>query len=244
MRVRTAVGITAAIIVTQGVLTAFTLKAWHAIPGRHWPPNRWHIELGNLSEALAALASTGAALVALWAGLIALRVANRDRQDRKQERDDEEKTHARLVRLEAEMRTINLHSWASPSPVVAVKVRNFGPLPVIDVRVTSATWSEHPAARCRATNLARRPSSILRQHQSDQPYDEMVEFAVEFLPPTDEGTVIPVEGQYPGGQGIPIFAKIDLSKVVVKIQFTTANGVRWETPTKGVGTGETMRVKD
>lgn len=244
MRIRTAVGITAAIIVAQGALTAFAFTAWRAIPERHWPPSRWHIELGNLSEALAAFASAGAALVALWAGFIALRVANRDRLDRKQERDDEEKTHARLVRLSAEAKTLNLRPGALPSPVVAVRVRNFGPLPVLDIRVTSASWTGHSNARWRSTNTAKRGgSSILTPHQSDQTYKEMIEFAVEFLDANEDKTIVPVVDHYPGGQGLSIFEQIDLSKIVVKVQFTTATGVRWETSTRGGGTGETVRVK-
>jgi hypothetical protein len=104
MKTRTAVWITIAIVIANSAITWFAIKAWLAIPGRHWPPNRWHIELGNLSEALAASASAGAALAALWAASVALRVADRDRRDRQQEREDEEKTHARLVRLSVETR--------------------------------------------------------------------------------------------------------------------------------------------
>jgi hypothetical protein len=32
--------------------------------------------------------------------------------------------------------------------------------------------------------------------------------------------------------------EVDLSDVVVKIQFTTANGVRWEVPTKAETSGD------
>ena len=36
--------------------------------------------------------------------------------------------------------------------------------------------------------------------------------------------------------------EVDLSDVVVKIQFTTANGVRWEVPTKAETSGDPVRL--
>ena len=36
-------------------------------------------------------------------------------------------------------------------------------------------------------------------------------------------------------------ARVGLT-VVAKVQFTAANGVRWETPTKGAGIGEPVRL--
>jgi hypothetical protein len=229
MRVRTAVGTAAAIIVAKGAITWFAAKAWLAIPGRHWPPNRWHIDLGNLSEALAAFAAAGAAFVALW-------IAGRDRRDRKQEREDEEKTHARLVRVNIEQ--------LSAQAVLLVKVRNFGPVPVLDVTVTDATWSEHPTARFQITREGRRPvdreQSILKPWQSDQTYEESIQYHLVFLHPNENTPLAPLaERQYSGGP--TRYAPIDLSKVVAKVQFTTANGVRWETPTKDTGAGEPVR---
>ncbi len=96
---------------------------------RGWPPP--HIELGNVSEALGAL-FTVAAVVA------ALSIANTDRRVRAQERHDEEKTRARLVRLAV--------SGDTGRPTVSVKVRNVGPLPVLDVRLVDAKHSGHPGA--------------------------------------------------------------------------------------------------
>jgi hypothetical protein len=40
----------------------------------------------------------------------------------------------------------------------------------------------------------------------------------------------------------PDYLPIDLSKVEIRIRFSTANGVRWETPTRGTGTGEPTRL--
>jgi hypothetical protein len=81
-----------------------------------------------------AITATGA----FFAGFVALVIATRDRHERKQEREDEEKTHARLVHLTPRMR--------SGQPVLDVEVRNFGPIPVLDVTATEATWSEHHGA--------------------------------------------------------------------------------------------------
>jgi hypothetical protein len=244
MKTRTAVWITIAIVIANSAITWFAIKAWLAIPGRHRPPNRWHIELGNLSEALAASASAGAALAALWAASVALRVADRDRRDRQQEREDEEKTHARLVRLSVETRlaVLDPSKKYDPSPILEVKVRNFGPLPVLDVEVSGADWPEHPTARVRASNLGR-GGPILRSNRSDAPYEEMIHFAVELLHPDEERTLIKkAEVQrFPGG--VPDYVFPDLSEVRINVRFTTANGVRWETPTQGVGSGEPVQVK-
>jgi hypothetical protein len=148
MRVRTAVAITAGIITAQVAAAWFAEKAWLALPDRRWPPARWHIELGNLSEALAAFAGAGAALIALW-------IASRDRRERKAERRTEENTVARLVRLDVES--------SNGRPVVVVKVRNFGPLPILDVAANGGHLDhaprrqagDHPTGPGRA-----RPSSV------------------------------------------------------------------------------------
>ena len=231
MRVRTAVSITAAIIIAQGAVTWFAAKAWLAIPECHLPPNRWHIELGNFSEALAAFAAAGAALIALW-------IAGRDRRDRKKGRLDGEKTVARLVRLDVE--------GIDGRPVLLVKVRNFGPLPILDVTATDASWIEHPNARCPITRHGRdavsSKQSILRPWQNDLKYEEMIEFEIQFLHPAEDKTLVPqIEKRVPGGT-MTLYKRVDPSKVVAKIQFTTASGIRWETLTNGAGTGETARL--
>jgi hypothetical protein len=41
---------------------------------------------------------------------------------------------------------------------------------------------------------------------------------------------------------MPSYVRTDLSNVVAKVRFTTADGVRWETPTKGEGSGEPTRL--
>jgi hypothetical protein len=158
---------------------------------------------------------------------------------------DEEKTHARLVQLEV--------STVSNRPVVVVQVRNFGPLPVLDVRLVDATWSEHPEARWETQNTSWQARGLprnttyrpfLKPNQGlDDTFDMVAEFDICFMHPTEDRTLMPVVQQSSTPIQINTYARTDLSKVVVKIEFTTANGVRWETPTKGTGTGEPVRLR-
>jgi hypothetical protein len=239
MRVRTAVGITVAIVSAQVAVAWLAADAWRAIPQGRWPPARWHIELGSLSDALAAFAGTGAALIALW-------IAGRDRRDRFMERREEEQSVARLVRLDVHTSMIARLQGGDNCPVATVRVRNFGPLPVLDVTVTEAQWTEHPEARCpvtpRGRGMVNRKQAILRPWQPDQKIEESIEFDVEFLHPTEDVTVVPkAEQQTPRGTLIR-YMDVDLTKVIVKVRFTTANGLRWEATTDGAATGETVRV--
>lgn len=128
MRVRTAVGITTVIIIAEGAITWFAAKAWFAIPGRHWPPNRWHIELGNLSEALAAFAAVGAAFVALW-------IATRDRRDRMKQRDAEDEAQAKLVIVSAECPNSPLQ--------LQIRVVNNAPRAIVDVTFVGIVVAGH-----------------------------------------------------------------------------------------------------
>ncbi|MBV8861414.1 MAG: hypothetical protein JO259_06095 [Mycobacterium sp.] len=230
MKVRTAVGITAGIITAQVTVAWFAAKAWLPIPDR-WPPTRWHIELGNLSEALAAFAAAGAAFIALW-------IAACDRRDRNLERRAKEETVARLVRLDVE--PIN------GRPVVIVKVRNFGPLPILDVAANGATWTTHPDARLPIAGLGRgtvgHQLSVLRPWQSDLKHEETVEFEIQFLHPTKDETLIPrKDDKVPGGT-VTLYQRVDPTTVTAKFRFTTADGIRWETTTAGAGTGTPKRV--
>lgn len=236
MRVRTAVGIGIAFVTVKAALTAVALSAWAAVPERRWAPDRWHIELGPFAEWLAAFVAAGAAGAALW-------IATRDRRDRTAERYDEEKTHARLVRLNVDSETSR--------PVVNVKVRNFGPLPVIEVRLVDATWSEHPEARWvlmdtswqvrgLPRNSDHRPILMPSQGVEDT-VSTLVEFAVSFRHPAEDSPVAPVAKHFPAS-GLSQYVRTDVSKVVAKIRFTTANGVRWEIPTQGAGAGEPVRL--
>lgn len=217
-------------------MTWFAFTAWSALPARHWPPNRWHIDLGNLSEALAAFATAVAAFAALW-------IAGRERRDRKQEREDEDKTHARLVYLDIRTRVVLLRPATKIGvPVVEVTVRNFGPLPVLDVEVSDAAWTEYPNARWRPNVLTGRGYNILRPHRTDSSFEEIREVGVEFLRPDQDQTMVAITGNYPGGDQHPIYAAIDLSNVAIKVRFTTASGIRWEAAIQGDRRGEPIRV--
>ena len=59
--------------------------------------------------------------------------------------------------------------------------------------------------------------------------------------PTEDKPLTPIEPRTADYQ-TPIYIPIDVSNVVAKVEFTTADGVRWETPTKGSGSGEPMRL--
>jgi hypothetical protein len=233
---RTAIIIAAALVAAKGALTAVALIAWVAIPERRRPFEHWHVEFGPLAEWLAAGAAAGAAMVALW-------IAGRDRQLRIRERRDEEKTHARLVQLSVQTE--------SNRPAVIIQARNFGPLPVIGVTLVDATWSEHSdarwitlpsnwVARNRVATSVHRP--ILKPSQGlDDTFDTLADFVISFVHPTEERPLAPIEPRTAGYQH-PSYVRTDVSNVIAKVQFTTAHGVRWETPTKGAGSGEPARI--
>jgi hypothetical protein len=235
MRVQTAVAVVSGFIAVKAALTWTALNTWASYPERPGA-HHWHVELGPLAEWAAAIAATGAAITALY-------IAGRDRQDRIAERRDEQKTHARLVQLSVDAETSR--------EAVVVQARNFGPLPVLDIDLVDATWSQHPKARWepmashwvargRQANSTHRP--ILKPNQGlDDTFDTLAYFVVRFLHPTEDRPLTPVEARtanYP----IPSYVRPDLSKIVAKVRFTTADGVRWETATKGEGSGEPRRV--
>jgi hypothetical protein len=184
---------------------------------------------------LAAGATAGAAMTALYVGW-------RDRQDRILERHEEQTTHARLVQLFVETDT---------SAAVIVQVRNFGPLPVIDIDLVDATWSEHQDARWQALNThwvgrnrqaTRTHRPILKPSQGlDDTFDTLTYFRFTFLHPAEDRPLAPIDPRT-AEYKIPSYVRTDLANVVAKVRFTTADGVRWETPTKGEGSGEPGRV--
>lgn len=134
------------------------------------------MEWGNIAEGVGGVGSLAAAAVAVG-------TATSDRWERRTERRADEKTRARLVQLSVKTE--------SNRPAVAIEVRNFGPLPVVDVRLVDATWSEHPGARWmtmdthwQARGLARnsvhRPILMPSQGVKDT-FDTVVEFVICFL---------------------------------------------------------------
>lgn len=234
MRVRTAVTVVSGFIVAKAALTWVVVNTWASYP-EHPGSRHWHIELGPLAEWLAAVATATAAIVALY-------VAARDRRDRAAERHDEQKTHARLVQIFVE---------SDSAANIIIEVRNFSPLPVIDVDLVDATWSEHREARWvpfpshwvgrgRPATSTHRP--ILKPSEGiEDTYDTLAHFRFRFLHPTEDRPLAPIHprtANYPHQSYLPI----DLANVVAKVQFTAADGVRWETPTKGEGAGEPIRV--
>lgn len=236
MRVRTAVAVVSTFIAVKAALTWVVLNAWASYP-EHGGTHHWHLELGPLAEWLAAVAAAGAAITALY-------IAGRDRRERIAERHDEQKTQARLVQLSVETETNR--------PAVVVQVRNFGPLPVIDIDLVDATWSEHPeavwepldshwVATNRQANKTHRPILMPNQGVQEDTFDTLAYFVVRFMHPTENRPLAPIEPRTANYQ-IPSYVRTDLSNVVAKVRFTTADGVRWETPTKGEGSGEPTQL--
>lgn len=236
MRVRTAVTVVSCVIIVKVALTYVVLNEWASHPehGSSFT-HHWHIEFGPLAEWLAAFVAASAAIVALY-------IADRDRKDRAAEREDKQKTHARLVQLSVE---------ADSTAAVIVTARNFGPLPVIDIDLVDATWSEHQNARWeplpsywvgrnRQATKTHRP--ILMPSQGlDDTFDTLAYFTFRFMHPTEDRVLAEIEPRT-ANYKIPSYVRIDLTSVVAKVRFTTADGVRWETPTKGAGSGEPTRV--
>jgi hypothetical protein len=235
MRVRLAIGVASAIVVVKAGLTLVVLNAWASYPERPGP-HRWHIELGSVADWLAAVFTGLAAGAALW-------IATRDRQHRIEERHDEQKTMARLVQLSVA---------SNDRAAVVVEVRNYGPLPVIDVEPIDATWSEHPEARWEPQKTAwqqargepgyRLHRPILKPSQSfEDSHDTLADFVFLFMHPTEDEPLAPLDAHGARYQ-VASYLPTDVSNVVAKVQFTTADGVRWETPSKGAGTGEPLRI--
>ena len=186
--------------------------------------------MGTFGEWLAAIFTAVAVGAALW-------IATRDRHERRAEREEEDKTHARLVRLKASPSVLGF-------PFMNVEVRNYGPLPILDVELVSATWADHQEAHWGTSGRSRIGTyhAILRPLEDDTDATRVLSHNIWFMHPTEDETLQEVvEGQRPDGQ--TKYAPINLSRVVVKIQFTTANGVHWETPTSGQTTGEPKRLR-
>jgi hypothetical protein len=195
----------------------------------------WH--LGDVGGWLAGLGAIGAAIVAL-------RIARQDRTARIAERHDEQKTHARLVQ-------VSIEGGNDSRAAITVQARNFGPLPVIDIDLVDAKWSEHPEARWiplashwvgrgRQASSTHRPILMPSQGLEDT-FDTLADFVICFMHPTEERLLAPIEPRTANYQ-FPNYVPPDFSTVVVKLRFTTADGVRWETPTKGNGSGEPVRI--
>lgn len=191
--------------------------------------------MGNLSEAVGAAATFAAVVVALI-------IASRDRRERARERHNEELTRARLVRLTV--------SGGTSRPTVSVKVRNFGPLPVLDVRLTDAKHNAYPGASWQPVTTSWQSSRqaweqlqrpiLMTNNNIEDKFSTVAEFAVLFV--DQEGEWIGEVDQRTANYQIPSWVPIDVTTVVLTIHFTTADGVRWSVPTTGPGAGEPVRL--
>jgi hypothetical protein len=90
VRARTAVGLAIAIVTAKAALTWVALAAWGSLPERPGFVGHWQIQLGPLSEWVAALFTAGAVAVALW-------IAGHESRARRRERAEADHAQARLV---------------------------------------------------------------------------------------------------------------------------------------------------
>ncbi|MDC8980680.1 hypothetical protein PR370_01045 [Mycobacterium marinum] len=208
-----------------------------------WGGSQYAHDLGQSVEWYTGFGQWLGGIGSLVAALVALGIATRDRNERTIERRDEEKTHARLVRLEARSNI--------GSPTVSVTIRNYGPLPILDVELVDAEWTEYPELRWGTDRLMKR--GLYHPLLKPQPQDDDtihwvgIRYHIWLMHPTvDEPLIRPVELPATPGRNrpphAPEYAQIDMANVVIKVRFTTANGVRWEVPTRGEHTGEPVRL--
>ena len=83
MRVRTAIAIVTGFIAVKAILTWAAVNAWASYRERPTAGPPWHIELGNVADWGAAVATFAAAVAALF-------IATRDRKERERERPPSE----------------------------------------------------------------------------------------------------------------------------------------------------------
>jgi hypothetical protein len=215
MRTRTAIGIASAIVVAQGAMTWVAIKAWLAIPTRQWPVTSWHIQLGPLSEWVAALFTAFAVAVALW-------IAGHESRTRRRERADADHAQARLVDVEIDQSAYS--QW------FYVTIRNYGGSPIISVSVSNAwwaarpdvTWSHPPAEESSAPTVIR-----ILQPERERAGQAAATLTIQFL--AADGTLVPrvlehdavYEDTYEEIDGTPD----------VEIHFMDSNGTHWRTGT-------------
>lgn len=111
-----------------GLVSIGCLFVGSQIAYEHGQSVAWYTGFGQWLGALGSFAAAG---VALW-------ISTSDRRDRESERLAEEQTHARLVRMSLD--------WHDTRAAVTAKLHNYGALPVLDVELVDAAWSEHPEA--------------------------------------------------------------------------------------------------
>ena len=101
----------------------------------------------------------------------------------------------------------------------------------------------HPDARWGTNGLSRQNTyyPLLQPDSTASTGTTAIWFTVWFIHPTEDLSLIQVVADDPY-LGRTFDPEVDLSDVVVKIQFTTANGVRWEVPTKAETSGDPVRL--
>ena len=123
-------------------------------------------------------------------------------------------------------------------------------MPVLDVEIVEATWSEHPEARPESRpGMYSGPFSGLHQHpillphpaEYDDSFNTLIEYHIDYMQPDADDLVIQEDPE----ESIFIMRDrklVDVSKVTVKIRFTSADNVRWEMPSEGTRSGDPVRL--
>lgn len=215
MRIQAAVGISAVVVIVKVTLTTalIGLTMWTAISRRCWPAGHWHVELGNLAAWLSALGSFTAAV-------IALSIANRNRNDSRRASDEAHMAQARLVRVSFE--------GLIAERGFAVEVENWGSLSILDVALIDASFvssfrpSESPPRPVLTSPEAPIPILVPKSREAlAQP-----RFVVDFqngdssMLSRDESIGYdPVSSTH--------------NRVSATIEFTDAHGTHWQQSTEG-----------
>ena len=116
-------------------------------------------------------------------------------------------------------------------------------LPILDLELVAAAWTDHPDARWGTNGLSREHlhCPMLGPEAEQRDAGTAMRFYVWFMHPTKDEPLAEVAIERTP-KAPREYVPIDLSTVEIRFRFRTANGVRWETPTRVAGTGEPVRV--
>lgn len=173
-----------------------------------------NVNFSLIVNALAALGSVSAAVVALW-------IATSDRRDRQKEREEADRKQAGLVRIKARWQSLGYDQDESVrvAPYIQVGINNFGTLPIVDVQLTRWEWEGHEA-RFVMKPPYEPPAAVLPSFRSTA--GDRAEW-MEFVP-TDDVTKTAMAAP-------TITRNTDLT---VTVEFTDAGEKRWRRSNKGL----------
>jgi hypothetical protein len=207
VRVRTAVGLAIAVVAAKAALTWVALVAWGSLPHRPSFVGHWQIQLGPLSEWVAALFTAGAVAVALW-------IAGHETRTRRREREEADHAQARLIQVEVKQ----VHG----QPDFDVEIHNYGDRAIIGAAVTTAWWFGHPDYTWRYSDINHDREKVVRPER-EAPSGSV---RIQFL--DAEGDFVPKLIKVTS-HNLMIYQKVEPPEAV--ISFMDANGGLWQTGT-------------